>query len=215
MHNLGRFLHEKKFGLPIWAWALVIAGVVFALYWWHKKHSAATSQDTSNATPLDAGAAAAQPDSEAGSGGGGGGIPDLSGIGSASVPYTVDSTPYPYFDIGAGGEAPVQLSPDGSSSSTQTAQPSQTASSSLVKIAETPVSAKNPNFAQAAQARTAAGQASGTAVPFGGVVGVTKLKSGATLTTYATGRQVEQAPGKSAYVTKKGSTAPLHPGQVL
>jgi len=36
------------------------------------------------------------------------------------------------------------------------------------------------------------------------VTSVKKLANGATLTTYSDGRQVEKAPGKSAYVTKKG-----------
>ena len=40
-------------------------------------------------------------------------------------------------------------------------------------------------------------------VAFGGVTGTKTLANGATLTTYASGRQVEQAPGKSAYVVKK------------
>lgn len=62
------------------------------------------------------------------------------------------------------------------------------------------ISASTRNFAEAAVAKTAAGAATGTKVAFGGVVSTKKLKNGATLTTYASGRQVEQAPGKSAYV---------------
>lgn len=38
---------------------------------------------------------------------------------------------------------------------------------------------------------------------FGGITAVKTLAGGATLTTFATGRQVEQAPGKTAYVVKK------------
>lgn len=38
---------------------------------------------------------------------------------------------------------------------------------------------------------------------FGGITEVKRLANGATLTTFATGRQVEQVPGKTAYVVKK------------
>lgn len=43
-----------------------------------------------------------------------------------------------------------------------------------------------------------------TSQPFGGIVHKKKLKNGATLTTYASGRQVEQLPGKRAFVVRKG-----------
>lgn len=41
------------------------------------------------------------------------------------------------------------------------------------------------------------------AAPYGGVVSKIKTKGGATITTYRSGRKVEQAPGKSPYVVKK------------
>ena len=40
--------------------------------------------------------------------------------------------------------------------------------------------------------------------PFGGIVSKTRTKTGATLTTYANGRVVEQAQGRSPYVVKAG-----------
>lgn len=66
------------------------------------------------------------------------------------------------------------------------------------------IPASNPNFAAAASGRTIAAHAAGAPQPYGGVTATKKLANGATLTTYASGRQVEQAPGKNAYVTKKG-----------
>ena len=42
-----------------------------------------------------------------------------------------------------------------------------------------------------------------TGAAYGGIVSTKKLASGATLTTFATGREVEQAPGRSPYVVKK------------
>ncbi len=65
------------------------------------------------------------------------------------------------------------------------------------------IPASTRNFAEAAVAKTAAGAATGTKVAFGGVVSTKTLKNGATLTTYASGRQVEQAKGKSAYVVRQ------------
>jgi hypothetical protein len=43
---------------------------------------------------------------------------------------------------------------------------------------------------------------SGGGQPFGGVTGVKTLANGATLTTYASGRQVEKVQGKTAYVVR-------------
>jgi len=40
--------------------------------------------------------------------------------------------------------------------------------------------------------------------PFGGVTNVRTLPNGSTVTTYANGRQVQQAPGKSPYVIRRG-----------
>ena len=62
--------------------------------------------------------------------------------------------------------------------------------------ATAPVAAKKPT--------ASGGTAPRSLQPFGGIVHKKKLKNGATLTTYANGRQVEQLPGKPAYVVRKG-----------
>ncbi len=49
---------------------------------------------------------------------------------------------------------------------------------------------------------TPAGAAAVKAKPFGGIVQVRTLANGAKLTIYASGRQVEQVPGKTPYVVK-------------
>ena len=60
------------------------------------------------------------------------------------------------------------------------------------------------NFAQAAVAKSNALAAAGAAQPYGGVAStVTNKKTGVVTTTYASGRIVQQAPGKTAYVAKK------------
>lgn len=61
-----------------------------------------------------------------------------------------------------------------------------------------------PSAPPAASVATRSSSANtGGGQPFGGVVSTAKLKNGATLTTYASGRQVEQVPGKSPYVVKR------------
>jgi hypothetical protein len=74
-----------------------------------------------------------------------------------------------------------------------------------------PVPASATDFALAASAKTQGAARQQVPIAFGGVVGVSRTKSGATLTTYATGRVVEQAPGKTAYVAKAGTPAPAAP----
>lgn len=70
-------------------------------------------------------------------------------------------------------------------------------------LAHFPIAAANPDFSGAASAATAAYQQVGKPMPFGGVVSTRTLANGASLTTYASGRQVEQVPGKSAYVVRR------------
>jgi len=74
-------------------------------------------------------------------------------------------------------------------------------------IAESPVaaSASNPvGFATSALAKTQAQAALGQTAAFGGVTNIsTNRTTGVVTTTYASGRVVQQAPGKSAYVAKK------------
>lgn len=201
MGKLGSFLREKKFGLPVWAWVLIIGGLIFAVYYYYKKKAVSSG---ANASPLDSGAAAQNISPDAGAPvDTGSASPDASGIGVPSgggMPFGTDGNTVPWE---SGAVSPLTLStiPDQTSSNPVPNQPA--VSSSLLKIAETPVSAKTQNFAQAAQARTAAGRAAGVNVPFGGVTGIQRLKNGATVTTYASGRKVEQARGKSAYVIKK------------
>ena len=65
-----------------------------------------------------------------------------------------------------------------------------------------PVPASSPSFASQASGKTAGAAAAQVPVAFGGVANVKTLPNGSTLTTYASGRQVQQVPGKSAYVVK-------------
>jgi hypothetical protein len=51
--------------------------------------------------------------------------------------------------------------------------------------------------------QTPTGPAAAKPAAFGGIVSKVKTKTGAIITTYASGRKVEQAPGKSPYVIRK------------
>lgn len=68
--------------------------------------------------------------------------------------------------------------------------------SQSVAATSTPVSGAKPSGS--------GGTAPKSTQPFGGIVSKRKLKNGATLTTYANGRTVEQLPGHSPYVTNRG-----------
>ncbi len=57
-----------------------------------------------------------------------------------------------------------------------------------------------PAASNVAARSSAAG--SGGNQPYGGVVSTKKLKNGSLLTTYASGRQVQQVPGKTPYVVR-------------
>lgn len=90
------FLKEKKWGLPIWGWALLTVAFLAMIYFILKRRKNAATP-ASNATPLDAGQAAANQADQSGSGGGGSlGVPDspntppFENIGS-STPF-VDNT---------------------------------------------------------------------------------------------------------------------------
>ena len=80
---------------------------------------------------------------------------------------------------------------------------SSNANNPVGPVYEYPTPASTPNFAIAAAAKTAAANLAQAPVAFGGVTGTKTLANGSTITTYGSGRQVQQAPGKSAYVVKK------------
>lgn len=77
-------------------------------------------------------------------------------------------------------------------------------SMSTLQLLSHSIPASDNTFAADAVARSAALQAVGAAPAFGGVAStVTNKKTGVTTTTYASGRIVQQAPGKTAYVAHK------------
>lgn len=183
----------RKIGpLPFWAWAL-IGGAL--LYWYRSRtaSSAAASTAASPTTLADGGSGSAGGDTGSGSGGGGGSSPPgdtTTGTGDSGV--LPGYSPFPRL-VGTTGAVP---------SSSPGSSPTAAQSPSFLK----PTAAADPNFAADAAARSAAAIAAGVAPRFGGVTSTQTLKSGATLTTFGSGREVEQAPGKSAFVVAAGSS---------
>jgi hypothetical protein len=178
----------RKLGpLPFWAWAAIGAA---GLYWYrHRTASgAAATTGAASTTPLagsSSGLGGALGDS--GSGGGGSSAPA-----DTTTPGTTPITGV----AGISGVIPDVTGASLTAASTNTPPGYQF-----------PTAASDPNFAADAAAKSAAAAAAGAAQRFGGVTGTQTLSSGATLTTYASGREVEQAPGKSAYVVASGGSS--------
>jgi hypothetical protein len=180
----------RKFGpLPAWAWLAIAGG---AYYLWRRRQGATTGG--SGSTQGDPGSAGVG-DTPAGTPGGSG---DSGGGGGSQ-----DQPPVPAGGFGGGGGDHLQPNGTGSSpaSNPDASAAAKAKRAADLKVAQARVSASNPDFAAAERAKTAAGKAAGVPVAFGGVKDTRTLKNGATLTTFNSGRQVEQVKGKSAYVT--------------
>lgn len=175
----------RKIGpLPFWAWAAIgFAGV----YYWRHRSSAPAASTVGLTTP--ASTAAGLGDLGTGSGSSGGGSSSPLDTGSLTSP-----------DLGT-------IPFGGTFGASPTAQAGVTPVSANTNYL-LPTPASSANFAAEASAKSAAAIAAGANPRFGGVVATPTLATGAQLTRYASGRTVEQAPGKSAYVTSAGRGAP-------
>ncbi len=215
--GIGDRLTRKVGPLPVWGWAFLIVGGYLAYRKLSGGSSVPAGSDLSGGTigtPTDSSGMAG------GVGGGGAGLGyddsalrDLLGqnlaatqsLGDAFSTWANNATVAPpWYDEGSGG-GDSGSSGGGSVPGTDPAGGSPTApqfTTQQIKYAQTQTKASNPAFAVAAQSKSATLKAAGKPAPFGGVVSVKTLKNGSTLTTYASGRQVQQVPGKSAYVVK-------------
>jgi hypothetical protein len=209
---VGRFT-AKVGPLPVWGWAalLLVGGyLAYRLFYQGGSSSSTTATPATDTTGAgsDAGTAGStpaggdfsgspSPDTQAGLNGDL--LSQLSGFQNGLDALTAAVQSSPAFwptggDSGAGSTVPN----DG----TQVANPQPTARA-LPAVVTHSTPASSPNYAAAAVAKTAAAKTVAAPQPFGGVVSVSKLKNGSTVTTYASGRKVQQAPGKTAYVIKK------------
>ena len=199
----GKGLNAKIGGIPVWVIALgVVAAIGVGLYIRNKSATAATTAAATPASGTDttggAGSAAASP-------------PDLTPV--EDLAQSINGLTG---ILGAGAGIPAGNGSLGASVGTQTTQPA-TQTTTQPSPAATPV---GTNATSPAELKNIANQKANAAVAqyagapaiipnqnaFGGIVSDVKNKAGTTVITYASGRVVEQAPGKTAYVAKKGKT---------
>ena len=217
----GNRLTAKVGPLPVWGWAVLIVGVGYLAYRHFSSGAGAVSQTAApqgGAPQPQAGDLSGSADMGGGGASGGGGSsspaatgPDYSqlyallGQGFSGLQDQIAAGQYlsPYGATGAGQQA------DGLGAHPQPGTYLDTTVDRRGVTQFTPIRqdsyvtpASSPSFAAQAKANTAAARAAGKAAPFGGVVSTRKLANGGTLTTYASGRQVQQMPGKSAYVVR-------------
>lgn len=205
----GKNILTKKLGpLPVWVWVATAVGTYLAYRYFTGANASAAQVTTPSST--DSSGTTGTPTDTSGLTGGSvtGSTPDTSGYtaysdilsqlegqnASLTSALLAGESNYTASGLSSGG---------GGGSSSGSGAPASTVASKSPYISggtQSTIPTSTPNFAQAAVAKTAAGAATGTKLAFGGVTSVKTLKNGATLTTYASGRKVEQAKGKSAYV---------------
>ena len=153
------FLKEKKYGLPVWAWGLIVAGLIFGLYYLRKKNAGSS---TANNNPADPNATNPS---------------DFGSAGPLETPWDYQSAP---FDIGTtpstSGSTPDGPTPASTTTPTtpnSTSSPpavpntaSRTTSSALAQVLSQPVGTAIPIVTQ---------QQAALAIPGGVVGGQSKL----------------------------------------
>ena len=200
----GKGLNAKIGGIPVWVIALgVVAAIGVGLYIRNKSATAATTAAATPASGTDttggAGSAAASPpdltpvedlaqsiNGLTGILGAGNGIPDTTGGGQFGIPTTTTTQP--------ATQTTTQPSPAATPVGTNATSPAelknianQKANAAVAQYAGAPAIIPNANA-------------------FGGIVSDLYNASNTRVITYASGRVVEQAPGHTAYVAKKGKT---------
>lgn len=223
----GALMH--KYGpLPAWGWLGIGGG---ALYLYRKLHPGTSTGASSTTTSADDGSGfggSFTPLGDSGGAGSGGssddsGLPaDVTGGGTGpdTVPALSDTNSTNGFGStpaasgagsarSGGGGVPTTAQVGALKSdlpSLSRAEFDNASASKAYSNPTLPVPASTTNFAVASAAKTAGAAAAGVPIAFGGVADVkTNKQTGVTTTTYANGRIVQQAPGKTAYVAKKGS----------
>ena len=89
-----KFLTQKKWGLPVWAWAIIASVIIFGVYYFYKKRAASSSSTpaTTDTTGDTSGDIPISPYFPGGSGDSGGG-------GSFFSPPATDTNPPPAVEI--------------------------------------------------------------------------------------------------------------------
>jgi hypothetical protein len=207
---------RRKIGpLPLWAWLGIAAVLGYLLYRHFSSGGTASQIVQTTPQPVNAGTASTVPTT------------DLGGATSAGAPADTGATTSDYLStLGAQNDTLVsalltQEQDVAANAQAQLAALSSTTTAGSFQTQTQPTIATEPNSgapivgyvapsvaagtstpAPAAAATKSSAASSTGGQPFGGVVSHRTLKNGAILTTYASGRQVEQVPGKSPYVVK-------------
>lgn len=195
------FLTRKVGPLPVWAWAAIGVAGLLAGRWLRNRMTAGQSAASAGAsmpatdtstTPTGT----TYPDMGGALSGGGGSV----GGGTAPVDYGTA--------FGAGVQTASDLIGQGvnlaTSLSAAGVSPGVSAPGTGSSGGYPPAPYSPPVPSQSALPHSTGVSVAKAAQPFGGVVSVKTGKQGVKITTYASGRVVEKAPGKPAYVAKKG-----------
>lgn len=191
----------RKVGpLPVWAWAALILAAGYLIYRRRGTSSSSASQTTAvPVTPDVTGSNTGALGSSGSDTGGGSQIPapvDLSGITGE-----LDTLAQQLAAQSAGQASSYQQGgPPGSTDQGSAAAPASSTPVSAYHPSYTATPVSTPNFGAVVAAKD---KALGSAAPFGGVTSTRTTATGTKITTYASGRVVEQAPGKTAYVAKR------------
>lgn len=180
---------SKKYGpFPVWAYLGVGVIVILYLYFRHKNQSAQNSQTTT-----------------------GGYVQPTPASGVDVVPSGNANTTTG--DTGSGSSQPVSFPSDYATQTDLANAIDSVNSNTAAAIAGITFPQPNVNItvptgpgshvSKTTTASKTAAKTQSPAAPFGGVVRTQKTKSGSILTYYRSGRIIEQAPGKTAYVVHK------------
>lgn len=192
----GKGLGKKLGPLPLWAWA-VIGGVSVGAVWWYMGRNKQSTGVLSTT-----GSTGVSPQDTTQGGYPSAATPPGQGLDQQTLQdalsQALSSSGIGQFESWAQGtitqnENAIQSLQDSLGSSLQGIQDSLSALASVAPLSSL---GPNPNQGGATKQRTGKSAPSRTSR----VVSRKKLKSGATVTTYSSGRKVEQAPGRSPYV---------------
>lgn len=202
----------RKIGpLPVWAWAIIVAVVGYFLYRRFaatgSTQSASVPQGTAQPATDSSGALGLSPSAGAPADTGQTTSDLVTALGGqqASLLAALEQANQDVVGLAQSQISALQAQTTAGPFQTQTAsmvgsQPGGSNSPVVAFASPTVTGATSTPATTVAKASSAASSSGGQ--PFGGVVSTTKTKTGSILTRYASGRIVEQAPGKTAYVVR-------------
>jgi len=153
------FLKQKKWGLPVWAWAVIVSVVIFGLYYWYRKRSSSSnsSANTTTASPDNSNVPLTQFPYDPGGGSSGGDSGGYRGY-SAPLPVVPPNITIEIPQPNGGGATTSTTPPSSPSSSLTTNTPifqtggeaisGALGAAGITQLKEAPASAGSPNLAE-------------------------------------------------------------------